>query len=195
MKHHPLLTALLLLLPACSMLEPVKDTAVYHVLEPLVADRRLSAATPAIAIKRPSLPGYLDRQQLITRSAGQLMVSHLDLWAEPLDAAIARVMASNLSRLTGSMNIQPVENYLTLDYDTVLEIRLAQFEPDASNQLVLQGTWKLQPVTGRETSSHFVRIAVRIAVPVAAAASPMAGRVAAMNLALARLARQITSKN
>ena len=70
-------------------------------------DRTLALATPAMAINRPSIPSYLDRMQLVTRTEGKLVMSNLDLWAEPLDAAIARVMASNLSRLTNSTNIQP----------------------------------------------------------------------------------------
>jgi len=177
----------LALLTSCSSFKPVKDSAIRHVLEPLVADRSLTSTTPAIAINRPSIPSYLDRMQLITRQDGQLMLSKLDLWAEPLDAAIARVTASNLSRLTGSMNIQPVENFATLDYTTLLEMRIAQFEPDATNQMILQGTWKLQPVTGKETSSHFFRIAVTIPF----SPTPMLARVTAMNEALERLARQI----
>ena len=178
---------LLLTLTACSVLQPVKDTATQHLLDPLVPDRTLTAARPAIAVGRPSLPGYLDSNQLVTRSAGQLMVSKLDIWGEPLDAGIARVMASNLSRLTGSMNIQPVESFTTLDYTTLLELKIAQFEPDATNQLILQGTWKLQPVTGKETSTHFFRLLV----PVPLSPPDLNARVTAMNQALEQLARQI----
>jgi len=178
---------LLLTLTACSVLQPVKDTATQHLLDPLVPDRTLTAARPAIAVGRPSLPGYLDSNQLVTRSTGQLMVSKLDIWGEPLDSAISRVIASNLSRLTGSMNIQPVESFTTLDYTTLLELKIAQFEPDAANQLILQGTWKLQPVTGKETSTHFFRLLV----PVPLSLSDMNARVTAMNQALEQLARQI----
>ncbi len=173
------------------MLKPIKDSSVHHVLEPLVADRPLSAATPAIAINRPSLPSYLDRQQLITRSDGQLMISKLDLWAEPLDAAIARVIASNLSRLTGSMNIQRVESFTSMDYTDLLELKLTQFEPDDAQQMILQGTWKLQPVNGKETNSHYFRIAV----PLWSSRTNMKDRVRTMNQALETLARQIILAN
>lgn len=177
----------LMFLAACSPFSPVKDTAVRHVLEPLVPDRPLSSATPAIAINRPSIPSYLDQMQLVTRTKGQLMMSKLDLWAEPLEAAIARVLASNLSRLTSSTNIQPVENFATLDYTTLLEMNIAQFEPDDENQMVLQGTWKRQPVIAKETSSHFFRIVV----PIPSSPTPMSARVTAMNEALEQLSRQI----
>jgi uncharacterized lipoprotein YmbA len=178
---------LLLTLTACSVLQPVKDTATQHLLEALVPDRTLTAARPAIAVGRPSLPGYLDSLQLVTRSAGKLMVSKLDLWGEPLDSGISRVIASNLSRLTGSMNIQPVESFTSLDYTTLLELKIAQFEPDAANQMVLQGTWKLQPVTGGEARTHFFRLLI----PVPPDPTSLRARVTAMNQALEQLSRQI----
>ena len=185
--RHLTCSLLLLTLTACSVLQPVKDTAIQHLLEPLVPDRTLTAARPAIAVGRPSLPGYLDSNQLVTRANGQLMVSKHDLWGEPLDSGISRVIASNLSRLTGSMNIQPVESFTTLDYTTLLELKIAQFEPDAANQMVLQGTWKLQPVTGHEASTHYFRLLI----PVPPDPTSLRARVTAMNQALEQLSRQI----
>jgi len=150
--NKSLLTTILffsLLLVGCSVLQPIKDAAFYHLLEPFVPDRALTAATPALAIKRPILPSYLDRQQLVTRKEGQLMMSNLDVWAEPLDVGISRVMASNLSRLTDSMNIQPGASFTSMDYTQLLELLITQFEPDEQNQLIFKGTWKLQPTNGK----------------------------------------------
>jgi uncharacterized lipoprotein YmbA len=118
------------------------------------------------------------------------MLSKLDLWGEPLDAGISRVLASNLSRLTGSMNIQPIGSYTTLDYASLLELKIAQFEPDTANQMIIKGTWKLQPVNGKETSSHFFRIEVQIPTTL----EPMKDRVTSMSQALEQLARQIVLK-
>jgi uncharacterized lipoprotein YmbA len=190
MKSLLLLPAMMLILTGCNLLQPVKDLSVNHILDPLVADRTLTAATPAIAVNRPSLPSYLDRQQLVTRAGGELVLSDRHLWAEPLDAAIARVTASNLSRLTGSLNIQTVAAFSAPDYTNLLEIQVAQFEPDAANHLILQGTWKLQPVIGRETRTRFFHIEV----PVPVTPDVMTGRVSAMNRALELLARQIAGK-
>lgn len=186
-RHLHFLFYWLLMLPACGTFKPVKDLATHHLLEPLVPDRPLTAATPKWAINRPSIPVYLDRMPLVTRRDGQLMISQLDLWGEPLDAGITRVMASNLSRLTGSSQIRPIGNFSTMDYSALLELNITEFEPDSSNNMVLQGTWKLQPVTGLETSSHSFRIA--IAMP--ALPGDMKARVAAMNEALEQLARDV----
>ena len=124
-KRHLTFSLLLLTFTSCSVLQPVKDTAIQHVLEALVPDRNLTATRPAMAIGRPALPGYLDCSQLVTRANGTLKVSRHDLWGEPLDTGISRVLASNLSRLTGSMNIQPVESFSTLDYTALLELKIA----------------------------------------------------------------------
>ncbi len=179
-----------LLLAACSPLTPVKDTSVNHLLDPVVPERRITGASPAIAISRPSLPSYLDRQQLVSRSGnGQLQMNSYHLWAEPLDAAISRITAINLGRLKNSLNIQPVENFVTLDYQSLLEIRVSRFEPDSRGNLILECTWKLQAVAGRVANTRPFHTSVWI--PPSAAATDLSGRITAMNEALGRLAREI----
>lgn len=176
-------------LTGCSAFTSVKDTAANHMLDPLVASRVLTNPSPAIAVNRPYLPGYLDRQQLVTREEGTLRISNLNLWAEPLDSAIARVIANNLSRLTGSTNIQPLESFVSLDYTMLLELRIDCFEPDDSGRMNFEGTWKLQPVSGGETTTHFYRINVGISQSSTSADV----RVDAMNQCLSDLAHQINN--
>jgi uncharacterized lipoprotein YmbA len=180
-----------LLASSCGVLKPVKDAAVNHVLDAVVPERTVTGSSPAVAIARPGLPGYLDRQQLVSRGGdGRIMMNSYQVWAEPLDAGISRVTALNLGRLSNSLNIQPVETFVTLDYDRLLEIRVSRFEPDAAGNLVLECTWKLQPVSGRVTSPRYFRTV--IAVPgTRDPLGPQAELVAAMNEALARLAREI----
>jgi len=177
-----------LVIAACSVLKPVKDTSVNHLLDPIIPARSVSGTTPAIAITRPSLPSYLDRQQLVSRSGnGQLQMNGYHLWAEPLDSAISRVTALNLGRLTNSLNIQPIESFITLDYQTVLEIRVSRFELDAANNMILECTWKLQPVSGRIATA--VTFSTSISTPTVDPS--MSGRVTAMNEALSQLAIKI----
>lgn len=188
----PLLVALLpILLASCSVLKPVEDTSINHLLDPAVPERSLTGSSPAIAVSRPSLPSYLDRQQLVSRTGtGELQMNSYHLWAEPLDASISRVTAANLARLTNSLNIQPVENFVTLDYQSLLEIRVSRFEPDATGEVVLDCTWKLQPVVGRVAATHSFSTRVTPAGP-SVTTGPQTGRIKAMNEALARLARHI----
>ena len=121
----------ILLAVSCGVVTPVKDASVNHVLDAAVPERAVTGVSPAVAIARPSLPGYLDRQQLVSRGGdGRMLMNSYQLWAEPLDAGISRVTAINLGRLANSLSIQPVETFVTLDYDWLLEIRIARFEPD-----------------------------------------------------------------
>jgi uncharacterized lipoprotein YmbA len=183
----------LLLLPffftACNVLQPVKDTSVTHLLDPTIPERTLTSSTPAIAIGRPALPSYLDRQQVVTRvGSGELKMSNFNLWAEPLDSAIARVTSVNLSRLTHSLNILPIDNFVSMDYASLLELRISQFESDANNHVVLNCTWKLQPVHGRPLQARNFRTEVPFNPETG---TDISGRIAAMNECLARLSREI----
>lgn len=180
-------------LGSCGMLAPVKDTSVHHLLEPTIPVRSIAGADPVIAIARPALPSYLDREQLVSRSGnGLLQMNNYHLWAEPLDAAISRVTATNLGRLANSLNIQPVESFVTLDYQSLLEIRISRFEPDVTGNVVLDCTWKLQPVSGRVANTRPFHTSVAVfADNSTVAAADLSGRVAAMNECLSRLAREI----
>jgi uncharacterized lipoprotein YmbA len=183
---------LLLCLPlgllSCSTLKPVKDPASRHLLDPAVPYRAGLAGRPSLAIARPSLPAYLDRQQIVTRDGtGAVRIQDNHLWSEPLDSGITRVTAANLSRLTGSTAILPVGDFISLDYTVLLEMRVAQFDPDASGSMVLECTWRVQPVRGSDVNFR----SFRTEVPVATTVPPMSGRITAMNEALGRLARVI----
>lgn len=181
---------IVLMLSCCGVLTPVKDSAIYHLLEPLAPNRMPTHQSPAMAVNRPSIPSYLDRQQLVNRAGGKLMISKLDLWGEPLDSAIANVTASNLSRITGSTNIQPVDNFVTPDYTLLLELRILRFEPNDSDQMLLEGTWKLQPTRGGEATSHYFKILMDIS----SSPSTSAARIIAMNKCLYHLARQVINE-
>jgi uncharacterized protein len=181
-----------LLLISCGVLEPVTDTSDSHVLDPSVPERAITGSRPAVAIARPSLPGYLDRQQLVTRTNdGRMVMNRNQIWAEPLDAGISRVVAANLGRLENSLNILPVESFITMDYDSLLEIRIARFEPDETGAVVLECTWKLQPVNSPAVNPRPFRTTLP-ADSHYSATGPQRPRIEAMNEALARLSREIS---
>jgi uncharacterized lipoprotein YmbA len=179
-----------LLFCACTVFTPIEDDPVRHLLESAVPARTPSKAAPAVAIARPSLPPYLERSELITRTDnGRLEIHEYDLWAEPLDSAISRVLADNLRRLTGSTNIQPAANFITRDYTHLVEIRVERFDPTPEGALVLECTWKLQPVKGGDASPR----SYRTSVPLDPGADRSA-RITAMNETLARLSRVIAGR-
>ncbi len=178
-----------LLLSACALTRPVRDTASRHLLDATVPARATTAAQPSLAVAKPTLSAYLDRPQLVARgAAGELRVLDEQLWSEPLDAGIARVLATNLARLTGSGAILPASGFVALDYDRLLELRIERCEPGPDGSLVFEAAWKLQPVTGPDTSFRSFRTVVPTGATTAAA------QIAATNEALARLARAIAAK-
>lgn len=186
MKH--LLLFFPLLLSSCSLLMPVRDTSTRHRLEPAIADRVSTASRPSVAIARASLPAYLDREELVTREAGGGLQTHdSHLWSESLDSGIARVVATNLRRLKNSKAILPIDDFIALDYSHLVELRIAQFDPDAAGNLILRCTWKAQPVNGGEVKPQ----SFSAVVPIPPSKAPMTGRIAAMNEALEQLSRAI----
>lgn len=194
MKTYLSALILPLLIGSCNVLKPIENDPVNHLLEAIIPDHAVTGSSPAVAIARPALPGYLDRSQLVIRAGdGTLKMNPYQIWAEPIDAAISRVTALNLGRLTHSLNIQPVENFITLDYEWLLEIRIARFEPDASGRLNLECTWKLQPTADKRIASTH-SFSTSVAMPSLASGTSsqdQSGQTAAMNEALARLAREI----
>jgi len=191
-----LLFPVVIALSACGVLKPVEDRSLSHVLEAATPQRAITGSSPAIAVARPSLPGYIDRQQLVTREHnGNIVLNSNQTWAEPLDEGIARITAENLARIRNSMNIQPVRAFIAMDYTHLLEIRVARFDADAATRTItLECTWKLQPVSGRIAATRSFRTEVPINDDQFSANAPQQARVAAMNQALAELAATIAKQ-
>lgn len=174
-----------LFLTGCTVLKPIADDPVRYLLESPLPARTPRSSAPVVAIARPSLPPYLERSELVTRTAdGRVIINEEHLWSEPLDAAISRVIAESLRRSTGSTNIQPVGSFITKDYSSIVEIRIDRFDPVSDQRLLLECTWKTQPLVGGDTSSKAFRTEVDFD-------GLMPGRVKAMNVALGRLSREI----
>lgn len=177
---------------SCSLLDPIEDDPVRHLLEAEIADRTPNRGNPSVAVARPSLPPYLERVELVTRTGdGRLEVHEKNLWSEPLDAAMARVIADNLRRLSGSTNIQPSTNFITRDYSALVEIRIERFDPVPDGSLLLECTWKVQPIAGGDASPKAFSTTVPVRAATDADSNRMAPRISAMNVALGRLSRAI----
>jgi uncharacterized lipoprotein YmbA len=192
MKRY-LMTLIPIFLGSCTLLKPVADDPVRHLLESSISAKSSTSARPALAIAHPSLPPYLERVELVTRTGdGTLKIHESDLWSEPLDAGITRVVADNLRRLTGSTNIQPSGNFITRDYSALVEIRIERFDPLPDGSLVLECTWKVQPIGGGDAGPRTFQTTVPVVEkPSKPINTGMNGRIVAMNEALARLSRRI----
>ena len=97
-----------------------------------------SGAPALVELRRPGVPGYLDRASIVRRVKNhQLRVDPLERWAEPLGDMIGRVLAQNLSsRLTGTQIF--VENgAVSALPEAVVAVDVQQFDSADDGKLVL----------------------------------------------------------
>ncbi len=98
----------------------------------------------ALGIGPVTLPPYLDRPQIVTRSTtNQLQLGEFDRWGEPLSANFSRVLAENLSFLLGTDRIamHPWQRWVPIDYQVI--IRVLRFDRAANGDIVLRVVWGL----------------------------------------------------
>ncbi|HTK40358.1 MAG TPA: PqiC family protein [Gemmatimonadales bacterium] len=106
----------------------------------------------AISVGPIHLPGYLDQDQLVTRSSqNRLTLSENDRWAEPLEDNIARVLAQDLAVLlqTDEVNVHPWPGRQRPTYQ--VEIEVLSFETDTAGTAHLVGRWVLRDVAKGQT--------------------------------------------
>ena len=132
----------------CSNTPPTR----FYVLSAM-ADR--AAAVPgkgtAIGIGPVTLPQYLNRPQIVTRSGGnQLAVAEFDQWGGDLNDNVSRVLAANLSSLleTDRVSLYPWKDEAPIDYQVTIDV--VSFERGADGSSVLSAYWSVvDPRSGK----------------------------------------------
>jgi uncharacterized lipoprotein YmbA len=149
-KGLPLTLLLLCVIPAgCAFLDPKPDPSRFFALAslPRTGQRAQDAAgTTAftLGIGPIKFPGYLDRQQLVTRvSQNRFAVAENDRWAERLEENFSRVLSQNLSILlqTDRIVAYPWERSQQPTYQVQVEV--LRFEPNAEQLVELWGRWSI----------------------------------------------------
>ncbi|HQP31713.1 MAG TPA: PqiC family protein [Deltaproteobacteria bacterium] len=100
--------------------------------------------TPVLGVGPIEIPAYLDRPQIITRvRAHELMLNEHALWAEPLEKAVARVIALNLGALTGAVvEVDPWRLASRVRYR--LSAQLGRLDGALGGDAVLDIRWSLR---------------------------------------------------
>jgi uncharacterized protein len=139
------------LVPAgCISLSAKPELSRFFALAPLPQTRetmtRNSSGTdgPALGIGPVKMPGYLDREQLVTRvSQNRFAVAENDRWAEPLEENFSRVLGQNLSILlyTDKIITYPWEVSQRPAYQVQVEV--LRFEPNAQQAVELWARWAI----------------------------------------------------
>jgi uncharacterized lipoprotein YmbA len=110
----------------------------------LAADKTTAGikANFSVGIGPIELTGYLDRQQIATRtSPNRLSYSETDRWAAPLAESFSRVLGQNISHLLNPAQIIqfPWQSNDAPDYQVKIEV--LQFEANSNQEAWLTARW------------------------------------------------------
>jgi uncharacterized lipoprotein YmbA len=172
-------------LAAC--LGPRSDPSAFFLLSSPPAEAAGAAVPVSIGLGPVTLPGYLDRPQIVVRlSDDEIALAEADRWAEPLADNLVRTVEENLAKLLPGSSYVSHPWYAADAPEYAVQLDVRRFEADASGVVVLDATWQLSrgdaPVDRRAA-----RLEEQAAGPGRAAA------VAAHSRALAALSREIAA--
>ena len=103
-----------------------------------------SGPGPAVGVGPITLPPYLDRPQIVTRSsANKLELAEFHKWAESLKDIFSRTMADNLGALLGTDQVAVLPRRRNLPTDYQVEIDVTQFDTTIGGQTLLAARWTL----------------------------------------------------
>ena len=113
----------------------------YYTL-PTGSNAELIGTAPRVMTGPVSLPRYLDRPQLVTRSAdGRILLREQDRWAEPLGALTTSRLTYGLRNELQSAGVVPfpVAGFTQFDYRLTVEV--SRFEATTADTVVLEAAW------------------------------------------------------
>ncbi len=149
------------------------------------ADR--SAEKLSIGIGPLTIPDYLDRGALVTRTTPhQVQIQEAHRWAGTLQDEVLRAISENIQVLTGARGVEALPWAADFNPDLRVGITIRAFEGTPGGKVNLLADWWIQPFGS--TSQPLVKTTA-IQEPVKA--NNMEALTAAMSRALAELSRQI----
>ena len=159
-------------------------------LPPLAPDAAKSPSeSPGISlgIGPVTLPGYLDRQEIVIRVAqNQISLAENDLWAEPLEENFSRVLSQNVAAI---LRVDRVNAYpWAIDKKPVyqVEVEVLRFEANTAQEAQLSARWAVIDDTGKGTPNLKASRLTRRAKE-----KSMDASVAALSETVADLSREI----
>lgn len=141
-----------LLLAGCAASPPERF---YTLDAPSAAAAAPRTGAPSVAVGPVTLPERVDRPQFVVRSAPhrvELLEQHR--WAEPLRAAIPRVVAAELARLLGSERVAVHGENSLVDADVRVVIDVQRFEGTPGESVAVEARWSLRPAQGAARPGH-----------------------------------------
>lgn len=149
----------------------------------------LSARGPSIGLGPVTLPKYLDRPQIVSRSSrAKLNLEDLDQWAAPLKDNVASVLAENVSMFvpTDHIVVHPWPRSVSIDYQMPVDI--LRFDSTmGGGEVFLLARWRIVDKDGKELVMKKSRFKQQVA------SSDYETTVIAMSRALEDLSRAMVN--
>ncbi|MCH2099608.1 MAG: PqiC family protein, partial [Pseudomonadales bacterium] len=116
----------------------------YYVLDVEPGPRIATTNTLSIEIIDVEVPQYLERFQLLTRTAGNgLLYAEAHQWGEPLKKTLARVLAAHLSEVLGTADVSTPHARLASAPDLRVQVHIDRFERAVSGHIELRARWQV----------------------------------------------------
>jgi uncharacterized lipoprotein YmbA len=134
----------------CLSLEPRPDPSRFFALTSLPRTSQRAKEdgpppnAPFLGIGPVKIPGYLDREQVVTRiSQNRLAIAENDRWAEPLEENFSRVLSENLSILLQIDRIAPYPWERSQRPTYQVQVDVLRFEPKQEETVELWARWTI----------------------------------------------------
>jgi hypothetical protein len=194
-RHELALGAMVLgLVLGCSgCLGGASAPARFYTLAPLAAlhteaDPVGAGRGAAIVLGPVTLPGYLDRIQIVTRRGrDEIEIGEFALWSDPLKDGTTRVLGENLAALLreNRVSVLPRRGSEPVKYTVAVDV--ARFEGVGGGDVALEASWRIAGGDGKELTVRRSTFSETTGAP---GYGPL---VAAMSRALGALSRDIAT--
>jgi hypothetical protein len=177
------------ILSGCSLPGPVVDRSTFFALaaDATPDGTRRASLDVAVGLGPVTLPGYLDRPQLVRRvGPNELRLAHDARWAEPLREGIVRILQQDILVASGARSVTRYPWSAASHVDLAVAVDVLRFEAGEGEDAELVARWTVRELP------HGRVVAVRdsrVTEPVDG--SGTGAEVAALSQALGGLAREI----
>lgn len=153
------LGAAILLLSACGSSPAVQDRYYSLVLAAnnSVAEENGSVATAHLIVGPVQLPTYLIQRGLpIQVGPNRIEPANHHFWAEPLDDAIAKVLAQEIAKRASGIDVERESGRFTRQEDCRVRLEFDAFHPTSESQVVTSGRYWVS--SGELSNRHDFRL-------------------------------------
>ncbi|MDQ6992492.1 MAG: PqiC family protein [Mariprofundus sp.] len=174
-------------LMACSTPAPIN----LYLLNPIKAVDVLKPskrASSIVALTSITLPAYLARRQIVTRSSSnQLKLAEFDRWGGNLRKNITQTLIKNISTRVqqSQLNIIPLQSDLSADMN--IELEISRFERFPDDKVYLSSMWRIIDRSGQPVAIHNADFSIKVID------KSYDATVTSMSLLLADLSQQIAN--